>query len=161
GLTGDPLFKEQARRDMAAARNPAIQLPDPNDAEIDYGPRAGGALLGTFSRGCCSRAGLVCSTAQWGAINALYYALTRDGQAREHAFRALNYATYFVESDGKINAAGSDLSQYWFEDGYGDALRNFMWAMGAIPEFAPMGQNHLLHSTSVVQSIVYAARGVE
>ena len=159
GMTGDPFLGEQEMRDMAA-RNPAIKLPEPNDGEIDYGPRVGGALHGTFSRGCCSRAGLVCATAQWGAINALYYASAHDGQAREHAFRALNYATYFVESDGKINAAGGDFGQYWFEDGYGDAGRHFMWAMGAVPDFAPIGEDHLLHSTSVVQRVTYGKEGV-
>ncbi len=30
-----------------------------------------------------------------------------------------------------------------------------MWAMGAIPEFAPVGENHLLRSMSVVQHVSY------
>jgi hypothetical protein len=145
------------------ARDPQLQLPEPTDGEVDEQGRAGGALLGTYSRGCCSRAGLVCATAQWGAINAMYFDRTRDGQAREHAFRSLNYATYFEESDGKINAAGGDFEpdKYWFEDGYGDAGRNFMWAMAAMPEFAPIGENHLLSSTSVVQSVSYGETTIE
>lgn len=49
---------------------------------------------------------------------------------------------------------------YWFDDGYGDYIRNFLWAMGAIPELAPKGQNHLLRSSSVVQQIRYARDGV-
>ena len=65
-----------------------------------------GALLGVDNRGCCSRAGLVCRTSQWGAINAMYFEKTRDGQAREDAFRSLNYATYFAQSDGKIHCCG-------------------------------------------------------
>jgi hypothetical protein len=88
----------------------------------------------------------------------LYFEKTGDAQAREHAFRSLNYATYFAASDGKISCCGDngngDLG-YWFEDGYGDAGRSFIWAMGAVPEFAPMGQNHLLRSTSVVQNVAY------
>jgi len=50
---------------------------------------------------------------------------------------------------------------YWFEDGYADAGRNLMWALGAIPEFAPIGQNHILRSSSVVQKVKYGARSVE
>jgi hypothetical protein len=105
----------------------------------------------------------VCSTSQWGAINALYFEKTGDGQAREDAFRSLNYATYFAESDGKINAAGGDFEpeKYWFEDGYADAGRNFMWALGAVPEFAPIGENHLLRSTSVVRYISYGKEAIE
>jgi hypothetical protein len=87
----------------------------------------------------------------------MYFAKSGDGQAREDAFRSLNYATYFAEPDGKINAAGGDFEpdKYWFEDGYGDAGRSFMWAMAAVPAFAPIGEDHLLGATSVVQAVSY------
>ncbi len=39
-------------------------------------------------------------------------------------------------------------------------MRNFMWAMGAVPEFAPMGESHLLRSTSVVQKVTQGERSV-
>jgi hypothetical protein len=131
-------------------------------SEIDnfLRPHAG-ALLGTDGRGCCSRVGLICRTSQWGAINALHYSRTRDGQSRENAFRSLNYATYYVREDGRIDCCGLDFREYWFEDGYGDAGRSFMWALGAIPEFAPIGQDHLLHSSSVVQKINYGPKNIE
>jgi hypothetical protein len=110
---------------------------------------------------CCSRAGLSCRTAAWGAINALYYERTGDASARENAFRSLNYATYFMSSDGRFACCGlSHGSTYWFEDGYADAGRNLMWAMGAIPDLAPIGQNHLLRSSSVVQNVKYEDRKV-
>jgi len=35
-----------------------------------------------------------------------------------------------------------------------------MWAMGAVADFAPVGQDHLLHSTSVVQRVTYSKEGV-
>ena len=124
-----------------------------------------------LSSGCCSRVGLPCRSAGWGAINAIYYEKTRDGAARENAFRSLNYATYFAASDGKIASTGfsglSDpgsaglTSTYWFEDSYADAGRSFMWAMGAIPDYAPVGQDHLLRSSSVVQKITYGHRTIE
>jgi hypothetical protein len=106
--------------------------------------------------GCCSRAGLASDTSRWGAINALFYERTKDGQAREDAFRSLNYATYFAADDGKIACCGLDYADsYWWDDGYGDYIRNFLWAMGAVPEFAPKGEDHLLRSTSVVRSVEY------
>jgi hypothetical protein len=113
------------------------------------------------SFGCCSRAGQGDHTARWAAINALFFEKTRDGQAREDAFRALNYATYFAGSDGRIACCGVDYhNYYWFSDGYADYMRHFQWAMGAVPEFAPAGANHILRSSSVVQQVKYAARGV-
>ena len=129
--------------------------------DTEFQPRGSGALLGVDNRGCCSRAALVCRTSQWAAINAMYFEKTRDGQAREDAFRSLNYATYFAESNGKIHCCGfATENALWFEDGYGDAGRNFIWAMGAIPEFAPIGQNHILRATSVVQKVAYGSGSV-
>ena len=112
--------------------------------------------------GCCSRAGLASDSSRWGAINALYYEKTGDAQAREDAFRSLNYATYFAGSDGKVSCCGQGFSgQYWFDDGYGDYSRNFSWAMGAVPEFAPVGEDHLLRTSSVVQKVVYGDRSIQ
>ena len=117
-------------------------------------------------RGCCSRAGLGSDTSRWGAINALYYERTGDAQARQDAFRSLNYATYFADSEGRVSCCGRDVfgqeagGEYEFDDGYGDYVRNFMWAMGAVPEFAPAAENHLLRSTSVVQKVSYKERSV-
>jgi hypothetical protein len=111
--------------------------------------------------GCCSRAGQGDHTARWAAINALYFEKTRDGQAREDAFRSLNYATYFAGSDGRIACCGVDYAHsYWFSDGYSDYMRHFQWAMGAVPEFAPAGENHILRSSSVVQKVSYGDRSV-
>jgi len=113
-------------------------------------------------QGCCSRSGLASDTSRWGAINAMYYESTGDAQAREDAFRSLNYATYFAASDGKISCCGTGFSgQYWFDDGYADYARNLSWAMGAVPDFAPAGENHLLRSSSIVQKVTYAGRSVE
>jgi hypothetical protein len=92
----------------------------------------------------------------------MYFEKTRDGQAREDAFRSLNYATYFEESDGKINCCGLQLGHtYWFEDGYADAGRSFLWAMGAVPDFAPAGQDHILRSSSVVQKVKYGTHSID
>ncbi len=118
-------------------------------------------ILHGHVNGCCSRAGLGSDTSRWAAINALYYEKAGDAQAKEDAFRSLNYATYFAASDGKISCCGEGFpGQYWFSDGYGDYLRHFIWAMGAVPEWAPKGQNHLLRTSSVVQKVAYAEKSV-
>jgi hypothetical protein len=122
----------------------------PDDLSIGAGDQSlrtfKGALLGTDNRGCCTSVGLVCRTSQWGAINAMFYEKTGDGQAFEDAFRSLNYATYFQRSEGAISCCGLDFDEYWFEDGHSDARRSFVWALGAVLEFAPVGQNHLRRS---------------
>jgi hypothetical protein len=106
--------------------------------------------------GCCSRSGLGSHTSRWAAINALYSEKTRDSQAREDAFRSANYATYFAADDGRISCCGIGFGgQYWFSDGYSDYLRHFNWVMGAMPELAPVKQDHLLRSSSVVQRVQY------
>jgi len=111
--------------------------------------------------GCCSRAGLGSDTSRWAAINALYYERTHDGQAREDAFRSLNYAAYFADSEGRISCCGDGFQgQYWFSDGYSDYLRHFNWVMGAIPDLAPIGQDHLLRSSSVVRQVQYRDRSL-
>jgi hypothetical protein len=112
--------------------------------------------------GCCSRAGLASATSRWGAVNALYYEKTGDLQARRDAFRSLNYATYFADDGGGIACCGLDYADsYWFDDGYGDHVRHYLWAMGAVPAFAPAGENHLLRSSSVVTRVAYAKSSVE
>jgi hypothetical protein len=109
--------------------------------------------------GCCSPVGLGSTTSRWAAANALLYAHTGDGATRELAVRSLNYATYFTASDGRVSCCGQrPTNTFWFSDGYGDYLRSFNWAMAAIPELAPKGRDHLLGSTSVVQSVEYGRR---
>jgi hypothetical protein len=107
-------------------------------------------------RGCCSRAGQGSHGGRWAAINALFAERSGDGQAREDAFRSMNYATYFAGSDGRIACCGADYhNPYWFSDGYADYLRHFNWTMGALPDLAPIGESHLLRSSSVVQKVGY------
>lgn len=50
---------------------------------------------------------------------------------------------------------------YWFSDGHSDCMRHFQWIMGAVPELAPVGVDHILRSSSVAHKVKYAARSVE
>lgn len=110
---------------------------------------------------CCSRAGVGSDTSRWAAVNAMYYERTGDGQARRDAELSFNYATYFMDADGKVSCCGSSFTEpYWWTDGYADYLRNFSWGMAAIPELAPVAGDHLVRASSVVQNIVYRNRSV-
>ncbi len=112
-------------------------------------------------RGCCSRAGQGSHGGRWAAINALFAERSGDGQAREDAYRSMNYATYFAGSDGRIACCGADFHQpFWFSDGYADYLRHFNWTMGALPDLAPIGENHILRSSSVIQKVSYSRNRV-
>jgi pimeloyl-ACP methyl ester carboxylesterase len=111
--------------------------------------------------GCCSKVGLGSTTSRWAAANAMLYARTGDERARELAIRSLNYSTYFEAGDGRISCCGRrSFNTFWFSDGYADYLRSFNWAMAAVPELAPKRRDHLLGSSSVVQSVSYGRRRV-
>jgi len=111
--------------------------------------------------GCCSPVGLGSTTSRWAVANAALYAHTGDQRAHELAIRSLNYATYFTAGNGLVSCCGRrPQNTYWFSDGYGDYLRSFNWAMALLPEVAPAHQNHLLGSSSVVQTVAYASRGL-
>lgn len=94
-------------------------------------------------------------TSRHGAVNALLFERTGDAAAREKAFRALNWATYMNRADGDTVDGHPLPDQIWMTDSFGDFVRHFMVAMGAVPEWAPPGEDHLLRSTSVVQSVTY------
>jgi hypothetical protein len=111
--------------------------------------------------GCCSPAGLGSTTSRWAVANAALATLVGDDEARETAFRSLNYATYFEAGRGLISCCGKrGYNTFWFSDGYADYLRSFNWAMALMPELAPKHQTHLLGSSSVVQAVSYSKSSV-
>jgi hypothetical protein len=95
-------------------------------------------------------------TARYGATAALYGEVTGDQPAIDRGARSLAWATYTCDERG-IVAVGEDSNEgWWFSDGYGDYIRHFLVAMGAVPDWAPRGESHLLRSTSVVTHVDYA-----
>jgi hypothetical protein len=84
-----------------------------------------------------------------------YVSLTGDSARKQNAIRQLNWATYMVDYDGK-NRYPQD--ENWLTDGYGDYVRHFLRAMGAMPELAPSDEEHILYSSSVVQEVEYKNR---
>jgi hypothetical protein len=100
-------------------------------------------------------------TARYASILALWHERTGDEDAKERAFRSFNWATYACRNDGLVKTSLDEGTGYWFSDGYGDYMRHFLRGMASVPEWAPRQENHLLRSTSVVQSIKYGKDKIE
>jgi len=81
-----------------------------------------------------------------------YVFLSGDTSRKENAIRQLNWATYMVDIDGK-NRYPRD--ENWLTDGYGDYVRHYLRAIAALPEIAPLDEEHILSSTSVIQQVEY------
>jgi hypothetical protein len=92
-------------------------------------------------------------TSRQAAAGLLFDHLTGTKRYSDNAIRQLLWATYMVDRDGK-NCYPRD--EVWLTDGYGDYVRHFLRAMAAMPELAPSGANHILHSTSVISQADYA-----
>jgi hypothetical protein len=93
-------------------------------------------------------------TSRFGSVLAEWSEATRDPAAREKARRCLNWASYMCDPRGVVRVGPVEAS-HWFSDGYGDYVRHFMAAMGAVPEWAPRGEDHLLRSSSVAAEVDY------
>jgi hypothetical protein len=91
-------------------------------------------------------------TSRHASVELAYCEKTGDCALKEDAVRRLNWATYTVDSDGKNRYIRDD---NWLTDGYGDYVRHYLRAMAAAPELAPEDQNHLLRTSSIIQSIRY------
>lgn len=99
-------------------------------------------------------------TARYGSACAMYYERTGDPWYKDQAYRFLNVASYMTYDNGVV-AVGPNWPGSWFSDGYGDYIRHFVDAMAAFPEWAPSGEDHLLKSSSIVQSIRYESKKIE
>ncbi len=104
---------------------------------------------------CCSDYGLSSHTARWASINALWYERTGDPSYKEEASRSFNYASYFADSQGVVQAAFG-LGDVWYSDGYADYIKHYMSGIASVPEWSPSNESHILRSSSVVSSVGYA-----
>ncbi|HSX34436.1 MAG TPA: Ig-like domain-containing protein [Candidatus Saccharimonadales bacterium] len=94
-------------------------------------------------------------SSRYASVNALLYEKTGDQAAKEKAFRAYNWSTYMMRSSG-VGIDGPSVNNQWFTDSYGDYVRHFMVGMGAVTDWAPAAQTHLLESGSTVTNISYS-----
>jgi hypothetical protein len=97
-------------------------------------------------------------TSRDASVELLYDYLTGNADNTPGAIRQLNWSTYMV-AEGNAEAMDG-ASQYptdaiWLTDGYGDYVRHYLRAMAADPALAASGQDHLLGTSSLVQTIDY------
>jgi hypothetical protein len=109
---------------------------------------------------CCNLPNQCCDShsARLAAVEALYYARTRDTAYKEAAYRTDNWVTYFQGLPPDAHAPFS--TQWWFTDEFADGPRRMMDAFWAVPEWAPAHESHLLGSLSPVTKIGYGADNV-
>lgn len=93
-------------------------------------------------------------TARYASINALMFERTGDVRFKEEAYEHFNWATYSTAENGVVSV-GPRWEGTWWSDGYGDYIKHFFEGLAAVPEWAPADENHLLRSSSVVQTIDY------
>ena len=92
-------------------------------------------------------------SARQAADELLFVSLTGDSSLYANAVRELSWATYMVDFDGRNKFPGDEP---WLTDGYGDYIRHYLRAMDTDPRLAPAGEDHILSSTSVIQTADYA-----
>jgi hypothetical protein len=144
----DPTWREDVPRLLAW-----VAQTFGTDTASERGTQWGATVL---SEQAADMAKMGSHTARFGATTALWYEATGDRAARERAARSLAWATYVCDDAG-IVAVGEDKNEgWWFSDGYGDYVRHFLVAMGAVPEWAPPSEDHLLRSTSIVSRVAYS-----
>lgn len=97
-------------------------------------------------------------TARHASIELRLAELTKDDSGKAAAIRRLNWATYMMNENGKNRYPEDDI---WLSDGYGDYVRHYLRAMASTPEVAPDDQNHLLRTSSVIQSIDYGSDAIK
>jgi hypothetical protein len=104
---------------------------------------------------CCNLPNQCCDShsARLAAVEAFYYSTTGDVAYKEAAYRTYNWVSYWQGLPGKGHAPFSD--QWWFTDEFADGPRRMMDAFWAVPEWAPLGESHVLGSSSVVKSVEY------
>jgi len=101
-------------------------------------------------------------TARYAAQCARWYAVTGDTSYREKAYRALNWVTYCNDETGKaFESPVSKGVNSWWSDCYGEGPRMFYHALGAVPEWAPPGEDRILYSQSVLKNVSYQSKKVQ
>jgi len=91
------------------------------------------------------------------------YEATGNEDYRKAAFHYLNAGQYQTEINGFIHLLGGGLVQSGLDTWWCNitwAPTAYVYAMGAFPEMAPKGENHLLRVCSPLTSIEYRATGV-
>ncbi|MGB9746470.1 MAG: hypothetical protein ACPLXM_06035 [Bacteroidales bacterium] len=89
-------------------------------------------------------------TARQASAELQYVMLSGDTVRKQNAIRQLNWATYMVDADGKNLYPQAKI---WLTDGYGDYVRHYLRAMSYCDDILPLGEDHIISSSSVVQQV--------
>jgi len=150
----DPDFLTDVPRLLAWAEDNFVDVPTVDGLAGQYH----GAFVPAEQTAYMYRMGY--QAARLGAQYALWYEVSGAATYRDRAYRCLAYNTYMMQSSGQSSDGPTDTVGHWWSDCYGEAPRMYYYAMGAVPEWAPPGENHLLRSSSVVTSILYTNDGI-
>jgi hypothetical protein len=107
-------------------------------------------------------------TNRYAAVLAQWFGILTDANdagaaaAREEAracFALSTYSAYnqYSTKGNAINYVGIGYANPWFVDCYFDYICHFLDGMKEMPELAPSDSDHILYSSSVVQSVSYKA----
>ena len=99
-------------------------------------------------------------TARYASVMTMWYEYTGDEDAKEKAFQSFNWASYGCKEDGLVKTSLDEGTGYWFSDGYGDYMRHFLRGMASVPQWAPVDENHMLKSSSIIRKIQYGSEKI-
>jgi hypothetical protein len=102
-------------------------------------------------------------TARYAAQCSRWYELSGDASYKEKSYRSFNWVTYASDKDGKALEHPLSVKGIisWWSDTYGECPRMFYHGFAANPQWAPIGENHVLYSESVIKGVSYQAKKVE
>ncbi len=148
-----PNWRNDARNIMALFLNRTCVAPGSS------GDVFSGAWAYPESSGCCGRS-LWYGPMELANVWAQYGVLADSEWAREIARRKIILSTYDVHETGVVEDnidGGQIVAGDWFKIAHPMALKHCLAVIAWMPEiFAPPRENHIVRSTSVVTSVVYA-----
>lgn len=102
-------------------------------------------------------------TARHASVKAQYAAIKNDEEMKDEAYRLFNWATYAVQPEtGFVLFSANNLNnpQIWYTDGHADYIRHFMFGLSEFPDWAPVGESHLVKTSGIVTSINYTSTDI-
>lgn len=102
-------------------------------------------------------------TARYAAQCARWYAISGDESYKEKSYRSFNWVTYASDKDGKALEHPLSIKGIisWWSDTYGECTRMFYHGFAANPQWAPIGENHILYSEGVLKNVSYQPKKIQ
>jgi hypothetical protein len=123
----------------------------PREPALQWGARAMSEQRGDENK-------MVSHTSRYASILALLAEKTGNVTLGAIARRSWDWSSYMSNKLGRVVVGPIDQSM-WFTDGYGDFIRNTMHMLAANVSWSPVGQTHILRSSSVVTDVEYHSDG--